>query len=326
VRFSLLILSTEGQDIKLSPTKFEMGRNFANKLWNATRFVLPHLEGADVSAPALDPADRWIRSRLATVTENVTKSLEACKFAEAAMELYHFAWGDFCSWYLELRKNEIHGEDGPAKASAVGSCLMVLDNLTRLLQPFMPALSEELREHLGLGQAISSSWPAFPDTAVDANAERAFARLISAVEGVRALRGRYQIAPSRILSVTVRADDVQMLSDLQGNHGALQTLAGAEVVVQVGGGKPAFSGTEIISGMQVHVVLEGILDKATEIARLTKELAESQKFVQAIQGKLGNESFVSRAKPEVVESEREKLANQELRARQIQETLADLGA
>jgi len=106
----------------------------------------------------------------------------------------------------------------------------------------------------------------------------------------------------------------------------LQTLAGAEVVVQVGGGKPAFSGTEILSGMQVHVVLEGILDKASEIARLTKELAESQKFVQAILGKLGNESFVSRAKPEVVAAEREKLANQEQRARQIEETLADLGA
>ncbi len=326
VRFSLLILSSEGQDIKLSPTKFEMGRNFANKIWNATRFVLPHLEGADSSAEASDPADRWIRSRLATVTKNVTKSLEACKFAEAAMELYHFAWGDFCSWYLELRKNEIHGEDGPAKKSAVGSCLMVLDNLSRLLQPFMPALSEELREHLGLPEAISSSWPVFADSAVDAKAERAFGRLIAAVEGVRSLRGRYQIAPSRILSVVVRCADSDAKVDLDGNLAALQKLAGAEVVVQVDGSKPAFAGTEVVQGMQIHVVLEGILDKATEIARISKELAEAEKFAAAISGKLSNESFVSRAKPEVVEAEREKLANQQDRVRIFKETLADLGA
>jgi valyl-tRNA synthetase len=326
VRFSLLILSTEGQDIKLSPTKFEMGRNFANKLWNATRFVLPHLEGADVSAPALDPADRWIRSRLATVTGNVTKSLEACRFAEAAMELYHFAWGDFCSWYLELRKNEIHGEDGPAKASAVGSCFQVLDALTRLLNPFMPALSEELREHLGLPQAILSIWPSIPAGAVDPAAERAFSRLISAVEAVRGLRGRYQIAPSRILSVTVRADDAQVLSDLRGNLSALRTLAGADVVLQVGGDKPAFSGTEILSGMQVHVALEGILDKEAELARVAKELSEADKFAGSIRSKLENESFVARAKPEVVDAERDKLANQELRALRLRETLAELTA
>ncbi|HXP90965.1 MAG TPA: valine--tRNA ligase [Fibrobacteria bacterium] len=326
VRFSLLILSTEGQDIKLSPTKFEMGRNFANKLWNATRFVLPHLEGADVSAPALDPADRWIRSRLATVTGNVTKSLEACRFAEAAMELYHFAWGDFCSWYLELRKNEIHGDDGPAKASAVGSCFQVLDALTRLLNPFMPALSEELREHLGLPQAILSAWPVFPASAADGSAERAFALMISAVEAVRSLRGRYQIAPSRILSVVVRADDAQVLSDLRGNLAALRTLAGAEVVLQVGGGKPAFSGTEILSGMQVHVALEGILDKEAELARVARELSEAEKFAVSIRSKLGNESFVGRAKPEVVDAEREKLANQELRAVRLRETLAELAA
>jgi len=141
---------------------------------------------------------------------------------------------------------------------------------------------------------------------------------------VRSLRGRYQIAPSRILSVTVRCEDQEALSDLEGNRAALARLAGAELSLQVGGDKPAFSGTEITKGMQVHVALEGILDKAAEIARLSKELAEAEKFVGAIQGKLGNESFVSRAKPEVVEAEREKLANQEHRAKLIRETLADL--
>jgi len=324
VRFSLLILSSEGQDIKLSPVKFEMGRNFANKLWNATRFVLPHLEGADADAEALDPADRWIRSRLATVTENVTRSLEACRFAEAAMELYHFAWGDFCSWYLELRKTQIHGEDGPAKRSAVGSCLQVLDALTKLLNPFMPALTEELREHLGLAQAIESRWPSFAASVRDEAAEASFARLISTVEAVRSLRGRYQIAPSKSLSVVVRCDDDASKAQLEGNLEALETLAGAQVAVQVGGAKPAFSGTEITSGVQVHVALEGILDKAVEVARLSKELAEAEKFVKAIEGKLGNESFVSRAKPEVVDAEREKLAGQQRRAEQIRETLSDL--
>jgi TfoX/Sxy family transcriptional regulator of competence genes len=209
VRFSLLILSSEGQDIKLSPVKFEMGRNFANKLWNATRFVLPHLEGADANAEALDPADRWIRSRLATVTENVTKSLEACKFAEAAMELYHFAWGDFCSWYLELRKAEIHGEDSPAKRSAVGSCLQVLDALTAFSARSCPPSRKSCASTWVWPRPSNPSWPSFEASVRDEAAEAAFARLIAAVEAVRSLRGRYQIAPSKELSVVMRCDDRQ---------------------------------------------------------------------------------------------------------------------
>jgi valyl-tRNA synthetase len=324
VRFSLLNLSSEGQDIKLSPTKFEMGRNFGNKIWNAARFLLPHLEGADMGAVALDPADRWIRSRLATVTNSVTKLLESYKFADAAMELYHFAWGDFCSWYLELRKNEIHGEDSPAKRSAVGSCLRVLSDITMLLNPFMPALTEELREHLGLPQAIKSSWPVADAAAIDEGAEKAFARLIAVVEGIRALRGRYQIAPSKELSVTLRCDSGVELAELEGNIVALEGLSVTKSVLQVGGQKPEFCGTEILKGVQVHVALEGILDKAVEIARLSKELAEATKFVTQIEGKLSNESFVSRAKPEAVESEREKLVTQKNRAAQLQEALAGL--
>jgi len=324
VRFSLLNLSSEGQDIKLSPTKFEMGRNFGNKIWNAARFLLPHLEGADMGAVALDPADRWIRSRLATVTNTVTKLLESYKFADAAMELYHFAWGDFCSWYLELRKNEIHGEDSPAKRSAVGSCLRVLSDITMLLNPFMPALTEELREHLGLPQAIRSAWPVADESAIDEGAEKAFARLIAVVEGIRALRGRYQIAPTKELSVTLRCDSAVEFAELEGNLVALEGLSVTKAVLQVGGAKPEFCGTEILKGVQVHVALEGILDKAVEIARLSKELAEATKFVAQIEGKLSNESFVSRAKPEAVESEREKLVTQKNRAAQLQEALAGL--
>jgi valyl-tRNA synthetase len=146
------------------------------------------------------------------------------------------------------------------------------------------------------------------------------------VEGVRSLRGRYQIAPSRILSVVVRCDDQDVLSDLEGNRSALDRLAGAEVALQVGGAKPAFSGTEILKGMQVHVALEGILDRDVEVARLTKELGEVDKFVSTLEGKLSNASFVERAKPEVVAFEREKLENQKLRSVRLRETLADLGA
>jgi len=324
VRFSLLNLSSEGQDIKLSPSKFEMGRNFGNKIWNAARFLLPHLEGADVAAEALDPADRWIRSRLASVTAKVTRLLETYKFSEAAMELYHFAWSDFCSWYLELRKAQIHGEDSPQKRSAVGSCLRVLSDITLLLNPFMPALTEELRSHLGLPEAITSTWPVVEAASIDDGAEKAFARLIAVVEGIRALRGRYQIAPAKELSVTLRCESEAVRQELSGNLAALETLAVAQVALQVGGEKPAFSGTEIVPGVQVHVALEGILDKAAEVARLSKELGEAEKFVASIEKKLSNESFVARAKPEVVEAEREKLESQKVRAAQLQEALSGL--
>lgn len=240
------------------------------------------------------------------------------------MELYHFAWSDFCSWYLELRKAQIHGEDSPQKRSAVGSCLRVLSDITLLLNPFMPALTEELRSHLGLPEAITSTWPVVEAASIDDGAEKAFARLIAVVEGIRALRGRYQIAPAKELSVTLRCESEAVRQELSGNLAALETLAVAQVALQVGGEKPAFSGTEIVPGVQVHVALEGILDKAAEVARLSKELGEAEKFVASIEKKLSNESFVARAKPEVVEAEREKLESQKVRAAQLQEALSGL--
>ncbi|MFC1585789.1 valine--tRNA ligase, partial [Fibrobacterota bacterium] len=187
VRFSLLTLTSEGQDIKLAPTKFEMGRNFANKIWNAVRFVLPHTEGVEISLnhESLQLPDRWILSRLNTLIGDVERALENYRFADACQALYHFTWDEFCSRYLEIRKKVITAPSGgPEKANAVSVFISVLKNLIKLLQPFMPYISEEIRYHLGIKDLlITSAWPEIDKNQINPDIEADFSRGFSVVDG-----------------------------------------------------------------------------------------------------------------------------------------------
>ncbi len=328
VRFALLTLTTEGQDIKLSPVKFEGGRNFANKLWNAVRFVHPHLSSA---APSLDGlelslADRWILKRCNETLREVEAALEpsALRFSDAAHALYRFTWDDFCSRYLEIRKGDITGEDGPQKRASVTVFRTVLMDLIAMLHPLMPFITEEIREAVGEKEPlITGSWPApraMPFTDEEA---RIMDTVLSVVDAVRQIRGGYSLPPGQKLTAHVLFDDPKLEQALKPH---LWMIFGLERISEIlHSGKPSFAASALIPGGKVYVPLEGLLDPAAEKARLAKELERARAFVAAQEGKLRNEKFVSGAPPEVVEAEREKLRTQRDKAKKLEEAIADLG-
>jgi valyl-tRNA synthetase len=350
VRFALMILTTEGQDIKLSPVKFETGRNFANKLWNAVRFVhphldaVPHLEGnlAPVEAAGLlglHLADRWILGRLDETIRKVTDSLEpklpdgsaGMRFSEAAQALYQFTWDDFCSTYLEIRKKVITGEAATpeaaaAKRQAVSVFASVLDKLIVILHPFMPFITEEIHKSLGkTGLLMTSAWPA-PGPGLDKETAASMGALLRIVESLRAIRGDYALAPTQSLDLEVSLDDAVLLARLKDHQDVITSLDRVgKLTLGTGLRKPPFSASGLFLGGRIYIPLEGILDIATEKARLAKELAKAEGFAAAQEKKLGNEGFVKSAPPEVVEGERVKLKTQRDKIDKLKAALADLG-
>jgi valyl-tRNA synthetase len=209
VRFALLTLTTEGQDIKLSPVKFEGARNFANKLWNAVRFVHPHLGAAQASweGPALELADKWILKVCANRVGPVTRCLEELRFSEAAAALYDLTWNDFCSRYLEIRKKDITGPEGPAKTAAVTVFSSVLQDIIGMLHPFMPFLTEEIHSHLARPEfLITGAWPKPYAPEFSAADMEIMEHLLGLVDAVRQIRGNYSLPPQQSLKVTAHFD------------------------------------------------------------------------------------------------------------------------
>jgi valyl-tRNA synthetase len=336
VRFALMILTTEGQDIKLSPVKFETGRNFANKLWNAVRFVLPHVEGnrEPLREKDLHLADRWILGRLDATIRKVTEALEprngdapGLRFSEAATALYQFTWDDFCSNYLEIRKRVITAEaSSPEKKQAVSVFTAVLEKLITLLHPFMPFITEEIHSALGLpGMLITSKWPE-PGNFRDTDAEETMATLLRIVDGARAIRGDYSIPPAQALELRVACDDAALAASIEAHKDVITSLDRiGSLAASVGAAKPPFSASELFRGGRLFVPLQGILDPAKEKDRLTKELGKAEGFAAAQEKKLSNDNFVKGAPAEVVEGERQKLQTQRDKVEKLKAALHDLG-
>jgi len=340
VRFSLLTLTTEGQDIKLAPTKFEMGRNFANKIWNAVRFVKPHLEELRNQAPArwdafvnthsldftpTDPALCWILSELEATRNTVEKSLDEYRFAEACLSLYHFLWDDFCSRFLEVQKSALTASTfTSARENSLLVFAYVLRRSMNLLHPFMPFLTEEINVHLGFTDLlITSSWPT-ADTSAQFSVERnEFNQAFSIVEALRTLRGAYNLPPAREMTAVYISDSKKELSPAQ-----VKVVCGLEKLSSLTHGpqasKPAWSAGELAQGGQVYVELTGLLDPVAEKTRLSKELEKTKSFVSSLERKLQNEQFVSNAPAEVIAYEREKLQNQQDRLQKLSLSILEL--
>ncbi|MBP5350558.1 MAG: valine--tRNA ligase [Fibrobacterales bacterium] len=310
----------DGRTIKTSE-KFEIGRNFANKLWNACRFLYPHLEqaGALDAELAIDSSlfaleDRWILSRLQTTVKDATRMLEEYRFAEFAGFLYRFVWDDVCSSYLEIKKAVINREALDAeKKNAMAILSHVLKSVIDLLHPMMPFITEELNATLFRGSelVISRSWPKADESLVDAGIEAAFDQAFAVVESVRGVRGRYAVSPSVKLNAVVSVDDAATEERVKGCMAIVTELSGLETLsVGVKAAKPKFSASAVVPGGELYVPLEGILDPAAEIARLEKEIEKAKTFAASIERKLSNEKFVNGAPAAVVDAERAKLATQ----------------
>jgi valyl-tRNA synthetase len=307
---------------KQAAESFEQGRNFANKLWNAARFLLMNLDGytpGTVRNEELPIEDRWILSRLATTTAEVTAHLENYEFSEVARTIYDFTWSEFCDWYVEMSKGRLREAEGRAQAQRV--LAGVLDTILRLVAPVMPFVAESIWQALnesaferGLPapepaaeSVVVAPWPSFPEAWQDAAMEKRIARMQELVRAVREVRNRYNVDPKTILDVFVRCD-AAVASDFGQLETFIKMLAGLRKL-DCGPtvAKPKLSASAVKADFEAYVSLTGLIDLDVEIKSLEKQIAEKKKHLQATQAKLSNESFTSKAPPEVVQQQRDQV-------------------
>lgn len=337
VRWTLVSLTTEGQDIKLAESRFEGGRNFVNKLWNASRFVLMNLEGKSGlgGAPAVtEPEDRWILSKLAELNEECSQALTEHRYHEASSRLYAFTWNVFCDWYLELTKarmNDESPEGAASKETAQAVLAHVLDALLKLLHPIIPFVTEEIREklaaHLGgeAGLLTSADWPELRAGDRDPAAELEVERLIALVRAARTVRDRMGISWSKDLEFQVRAKDDGIAKSIEAIAERAKAMGRlSAVTVSVDLEKPAKASTVVEEGLEIFVPLEGLIDLDAERARLEKELKQIDGWITGANKKLGNAGFVAKAPPEVVEREKARVAELEEKRTAISANLSEL--
>jgi valyl-tRNA synthetase len=338
LRFSMIMLSA--QDVYLSPEKFEVGRNFTNKIWNAARFVLMNLkdfqgteEMAALDFKKLSLPQRWILSRLFHMTGEVERYLSTFGVAQAATEIYHFVWNDFCDWFIELSKPVLAGEDIQEKKKAQQILFIVLERILKLLEPFMPFISEEIWQHLkGFAQnqrewpetLMRASWPAQEKIRFeDAQAEHALDLVQKAVTSIRDMRASLQIAPPTLLKAVISSPVPEVRSQFASFEKEIKKLARLEELKI----EPHFKKSKAYIGaafkdLEVFLYIEGLVDVEKERARIQKKIEESRLWIASLRKKISDENFVKNAPPEVVEKERERLLAAEKILKSHEEHLA----
>jgi valyl-tRNA synthetase len=335
VRFSLVLLTREGQDTKLAPDRFEQGWRFVNKVWNAARFVLANLEGersGGTSAEAARLEDRWILSRLERTRFAVGAALDEYRLNDAASEVYRFVWNDFCDWYVELAKPRLLGADGASARAARGTLARVLGDSLALLHPFTPYVTEELWSALGaaLGARersllMLSPWPGGAGLAIDERAEGDMAVIQDLVRAVRAVRALTMVGerkPLRALVAAPRADERRVLADHRDSAAALAFLESMEIVERAA--RPPSSAVAVAGGIEafVHLGAEVDLDKLRGALRTRCD--KLARALEQVDLKLSNASFIERADAQVVAAERERRAAVALERELVERNLAGL--
>ncbi|GAC1655728.1 MAG: valine--tRNA ligase [Ktedonobacteraceae bacterium] len=342
LRFTLATSSTPGNDSKLVPERIIGNRNFANKIWNASRFVLMTTAEVGHGVPNITEvqpqtlADRWILARLAHLTQNVTRLINEFQLGEAGRQINEFFWSDYCDWYVEIAKVQMQGDE-QARLATAGILRTVLDQSLRLLHPFMPFVTEEVwhylystsepnHEHWPASALIVAPWPHANIAAIDDDAEQQFGLVQEVITRIRDARNQTNIEPSRRIPVQiVVGSETKMFVD---QSPLIEFLARTEKpqLYESLTEKPEQAMSLLAGPIEIYLPLSGLLDIGKELERLDKEIAQAQQEIVRVQAKLANQNFVSKAKPEVVEKEREKLLVQEQRIGKLQTRRAELGA
>jgi valyl-tRNA synthetase len=337
LRFTLLTGSTAGNDMNLSLERVASNRNFSNKIWNATRFVVSNLgivfqSGAVATwnLAGLTMPDRWILSRLSRVIQEVTHLMEDYNFGEAGRQLYDFFWSEFADWYIEVAKIRLQGTDARAQATVRRMLVHVLDRTLRMLHPYIPFVTETAWQHLPhyYESLMITRWPPYSQDDFDEEAEAQMSLLMETIRTIRNIRSEYNVEPGRrIIAHIAAGEHHDMFTKYQEILVSLARLDPIKLrVVPTLDEKPEQAVGQVISGgIEIYLPLAGMIDLAAEKERLEKELAQLEQRIAASQTKLNNQNFVQKAPDEVVERERDRLADFELQAAKIQEQLKDLG-
>jgi valyl-tRNA synthetase len=338
LRYTLLTSSTPGNDMNLDPRRLEGARNFANKIWNAARFVVANLEGAVADGPftELSLTDRWVLSRLSHLTGEVTGLFDTHQYGEAGRRIYDFLWSEFCDWYIEACKIRLYADDLAAKSTAQATLVLVLERALRLLHPFMPFVTEEIWQHLKAawpngdtwGESLMiTSWPESDRAHYDDGAEGDMGLLMDLIRQIRNARAEFDVTPGRkVPAIVVGGDRLQMLEAQRSLLAFLGKVDGAQLTL-VGAldEKPKKAVALVASGgVEAYLPLAGLVDLEQETARLQKAMAEADQEILRAKGMLSNENFTSKAPPHVVQQQRDRLVEQQERRARLEARLEAL--
>ena len=350
MRHGLLTLVTGNQDVRfdanidkktkklIDAPRTDASRSFVTKIWNASRFVLMNMDGYTPGAPKAEtPEDAWMLSRLAKMVAAATDDLVGYEFGDYARDIQAFFWNDFCDWYIELCKGRLNGDNAEERLQVQRNLMFVLDASLRLLHPVMPFVTEKVWDAMpasSLDEAshegrflMMASWPepeAFAQFVND-EAERDFELGRKVVLAARSTRARYRLSPKEQLDVCVRAS-AEESAILAGQTAFVQNVGRVgSLSVAPDQAKPAGSVTVLDGGLEIYVVVGGLVDLAGEVARLQKDLAKAEKDLAGVERTLANEGFVAKAAPEVIEKKRGQAAELTSTVAQLKAQLADLG-
>jgi len=338
LRYTLLTSSTPGNDMNLDPRRLEGARNFANKIWNAARFVVTNLEGASAAGPFTDLAlpDRWIVSRLNQLIADATALFDSYQYGEAGRRINEFLWSEFCDWYIEACKIRLYGDDPAARSTAQATLVTVLERALRLLHPYMPFVTEEIWQHLKAawpggqfwGESLMiSRWPKADAVHLDQQAEADMELLMDLIRQIRNARAEFNVTPGKaIAAIVVGGSKLAMLE----SQGRLLTFLGKVdadqlTLLQTLPEKPKKAVALVApEGVEAYLPLAGLVDLDQEMERLRKALAAADDEIRRSEQMLANESFTAKAPAHVVQQQRDRLAAGQERRERLQARLEAL--
>ena len=330
LRLALVIGSTPGNDMRFSDEKVRSARNFANKLWNAARFVMMNLpEGFEAGMPAaeaLDLSDRWVLSSLNTLAKNVTENLDRFELGLAAQKVQDFIWEVYCDWYIEIAKVRLNSENAAEADNARKVLVYVLSQALKLLHPFMPFITEEIYQALPGSAAtiMTQPWPEYDEKLHFAADEEDFDKIVDLIKAVRAVRAEMNVHPTKRASLILETADGSAF-EKGGQYLAKFAFATDVTVTPKYEGDTAGMVQVVTHAARGFIPLMELIDRDKELARLNKEKAAAEKEIAMFEKQLANEGFVSKAPAAVVEGIRQKLAKSQDKLAMIQDSLAALG-
>ncbi|MGO4108028.1 valine--tRNA ligase [Paenibacillus sp. YAF4_2] len=314
MRYMISTSSTPGQDLRFRLEKVEQARNFANKIWNASRFALMNLEGfsaADIDIKSnLGTAERWILHRLNETVREVTRLIDSYEFGETGRILYNFIWDDLCDWYIEFAKLNLYGTDEQAKRATQSVLAYVLDRTQRLIHPFMPYISEEIWQHLPHdGESITvAAWPVYDEALEAPEAVKEMELLMDIIRAVRNVRAEVNVPMSKKVELLIKPSGEAEAVIVSRNEEFVRRFCGTSLLeTGVAITAPDKAMTAIVTGAELYLPLAGLIDISQEITRLEKEVATLNSEVERVEKKLNNEGFVAKAPAKVIEEERAKM-------------------
>ena len=333
LRFSLVMGVAPGSDVRMSEEKIESYRNFANKIWNASRFVLMNLQDFEPKGiPAADKlqlSDKWILTRYQEAVRSITDNLENFDLGFAATRLYDFIWSTFCDWYIEMAKQGLYAEDGETKRTTQEVLLYVLTGILKLLHPYMPFITEEVYGYLpgAEGMLIRASWPECkPEYDFTEEADR-MEGVMEVIRAIRNLRAEMNVAPGKRATLILKPHE-GWKDALLSADGYFKRLAGASSVetIEAGAENPPKSASAVTGPCELFIPMGELVDVEKELARLEKDLKNAEGEVARANGKLNNEKFVAKAPANLVEAEKEKLVAAQSKVEKLKARIAEMEA